>query len=108
MVSICLLVSMVWGIYSAVRLNNAARQADKTPIGVPALQEMWRPFVASDRPVVIMIADPLFVQFKGFGTYRELVVNTWDEVKASQTVANYSEGFEKSRDRTQLPIYRSQ
>ncbi len=85
--SICLLAAVVWGIYSAVRLNTAARQADMTHWS-PALQELWRPFVASDRPVVIMIADPLFVQFKGFGTYRELVLNTWDEVKASPTIEN--------------------
>ena len=86
-VSVCLLASIVWGIYSAIRLNTSARQAEMTHWS-PALQEVWRPFVASDRPVVIMIADPLFVQFKGFGTYRELVLNTWDEVKGSQAIAN--------------------
>jgi hypothetical protein len=85
-VSLCLLVSIVWGVYSAVRYNAAVQQLARTDWS-PALQEIWRPFVVSDRPVVIMLADPLFVQFKGFGTYRELVVNTWDEVTASQTVA---------------------
>ena len=85
-VSMCLITSIVWGIYSAVRYNAAVKQLARMDWS-PALQELWRPFVASDRPVVIMIADPLFVQFRGFGTYRELVVNTWDEVRASQTVA---------------------
>jgi hypothetical protein len=86
-VSVCLLAAIVWGVYSTVRFNTAARQV-ATAEWSPALQELWRPFVESDRPVVIMIADPLFVQFKGFGTYRELVINTWDEVKASPTVAS--------------------
>jgi hypothetical protein len=85
-VSLCLVASIIWGIYSAVRFNAATKQVARSDWS-PALQELWQPFVASDRPVVIMIADPLFVQFKGFGTYRELVMNTWDEVKASPTVA---------------------
>jgi hypothetical protein len=86
LVSICLLASVVWGIYLASRLNSATR-SEAGAIWSPALQELWRPFVASDRPVIIMIADPLFVQFKGFGTYRELVINTWDQVEASPTIA---------------------
>jgi len=86
-VSICLLATIVWGGYSTVRLNNAAQQVASAEWS-PTLQELWRPFVESNRPVVIMIADPLFVQFKGFGTYRELVLNTWDEVTASPTVAS--------------------
>jgi hypothetical protein len=84
-VSVCLVASVIWGIYSTLRFNTAARQVATTDWS-PALEELWRPFVASDRPVVIMIADPLFVQFKGFGTYRELTMNTWDEVKASPTI----------------------
>jgi hypothetical protein len=84
-VSLCLVASIVWGIYSAARFNVAVKQVARSDWS-PVLQELWQPFVASDRPVVIMIADPLFVQFKGFGTYRELVMNTWDEVTASPTV----------------------
>lgn len=70
------------------RLVIAERRLSRTPTDLsPALEEVWRPFVVSDRPVIIMIADPLFVQFKGFGTYRELVINSWAEAKASATVA---------------------
>lgn len=84
--SLFLAASIIWGIYSAVRLRSAVTQAARAE-WTPALQELWRPFVVSDRPVIIMIADPLFVQFKGFGTYRELTINSWNEVKASSTVA---------------------
>jgi hypothetical protein len=84
--SVCLAASIIWGIYSAVRLRSAVTQTTRVD-WTPALQELWRPFVVPDRPVIIMIADPLFVQFKGFGTYRELTINNWDEVKASSTVA---------------------
>jgi hypothetical protein len=85
-VSICLVASVVWALYSTARFSAASRQLARTDWS-PALQELWGPFVASDRPLVIMIADPLFVQFKGFGTYRELVLNTWDEVSASPSIA---------------------
>jgi len=84
--SLCLVTSIIWAIYTTARLRSAVTQAAKVEWS-PALQELWRPFVVPDRPVIIMIADPLFVQFKGFGTYRELTINSWDEAKASSTVA---------------------
>jgi hypothetical protein len=84
--SVCLAAAVAWGTYATVRWAAAVNQEAKTDWS-PALQELWRPFVGSNRPVMIMIADPLFVQFKGFGSYRELVINTWDEVKASPTIA---------------------
>src|ERR1700733_12491221 len=57
-VSLCLVASIVWGIYSAARFNVAVKQVARSDWS-PVLQELWQPFVASDRPVVIMIADPL-------------------------------------------------
>jgi hypothetical protein len=82
--SVFLILSLIWAIYSTIRLRVTVGQIAQWN---PALEELWRPFVVPDRPVVIMIADPLFVQFKGFGTYRELVINTWEEVNTSSTVA---------------------
>jgi hypothetical protein len=84
--ALCFTVALAWGAYSAVRLNAVARQTARTDWS-PSLQELWLPFIASDRPIIIMIADPLFVQFKGFGTYRELILNTWEEAQSSPTVA---------------------
>lgn len=84
--AICLAVAITWGTYSTIRLNRAAAETARTEWN-SALQQLWSPFIQSDRPLIIMIADPLFVQLKGYGTYRELIMNTWDEVKASPTVA---------------------
>jgi hypothetical protein len=83
---LCLAVALAWGTHSATRLNAVVRQTARTDWS-QSLQELWLPFTTSDRPVIIMIADPLFVQFKGFGTYRELIVNTWEEAQSSSTVA---------------------
>lgn len=85
-VSLCLIASLAWAVYSNVRLRSTAAQIARSGWN-PALAELWGPFIISDNPVVIMIADPLFVQFKGFGTYRELVINSWEEAKSSSTVA---------------------
>jgi len=85
-VSTCLIACAALAIYAGVRFNGAAKQLTRTDWN-PALQELWRPFIASDRPIIIMIADPLFVQLKGFGTYRELVINSWEEAVASPNVA---------------------
>jgi len=84
--ALALVIALAWGIYSAMRLNAVARQTARTDWS-PSLQELWLPFITSDRPIIIMIADPLFVQFKGFGTYREVIVNTWEEAQSSPTVA---------------------
>lgn len=84
--SILLIVSAAWGIYAGVRFNSVVKQLTRTDWS-PSLQELWGPFIASDRPVIVMIADPLFVQLKGYGTYRELVINSWEEVIASPTIA---------------------
>jgi len=84
--SVGLALAAGWGIWSAVLLSRqtpAEVRADWTP----ELQELWRPFVSSDRPLIVMIADPLFVQFKGFGAYRSQVINTWEEAKTSPSVA---------------------
>jgi hypothetical protein len=81
-----LAVSVAWGIWAAFLLNQPTQSAARAD-WTPELQELWRPFVSSDRPLIVMIADPLFVQFKGFGAYRSQVINTWEEAKASPSVA---------------------
>ena len=79
-------VLLAWIVSSAVvrsRKEAAANRAEWTP----ELDQLWRGFSGSNRPVMVVIADPLFVQFKGFGAYRSQVVNSWDEVTASASVS---------------------
>jgi hypothetical protein len=82
---IALAVTLVWSIWAAVLLTRQSQsvRADWTS----EMQELWSPFVSSDRPLIVMIADPLFVQFKGFGAYRSQVINTWEEAKTSPSIA---------------------
>jgi len=90
-----LLLSIVWGSYEAVLLNRRGAPVTRS-VWTPELRELWQPFVTSDRPLVVMMADPLFVQFKGFGAYRNVVVNTWDEAKSSPSVATVRKAFKNA------------
>ena len=83
-----LVVAAGWAIYASVHLSSARAQLSAFRTGwTPELEELWKPFLTTDRPVLISIADPLFVQFKGYGAYREFTLNSWDEVQHSPTVA---------------------
>jgi hypothetical protein len=53
----------------------------------PALEQLWAPFVSSGRPLLLAIEDPPFVQFEGFGVYRELSFNNWQDIEKSSAVA---------------------
>ncbi|MBV9504314.1 MAG: hypothetical protein JO323_04830 [Acidobacteriia bacterium] len=85
-VTLCFALSLFWAFNSRTRLNNMARQATRSEWG-PTLAEFWQPFIASDRPAVVLIADPLFVHFKGFGAYRTPVVNSWEKVVSSPDIS---------------------
>ena len=79
-------ILLSWSIYSAVLLNRNAQRINRAD-WTPELNQLWRGFTNSDRPVAVVIADPLFVQFKGFGAYRSQVLNSWDEITSSPSVA---------------------
>jgi hypothetical protein len=79
-------VLLIWGISAAVLLSRKPQPASRAE-WTPELNQLWAGFIGSDRPVSVVIADPLFVQFKGFGAYRSQVLNSWDEVTSSPTVA---------------------
>ena len=61
--SAALLASLCWGTYAAALLWQARR--NQAGAWGPELEELWQPFIASKRPLVIAIADPLFIGLKG-------------------------------------------
>jgi hypothetical protein len=50
------------------------------------LQELWRPFLESKRPLIVAVSAPLFVGFQGSGFYRDQNLNEWDEVLTSRKI----------------------
>ena len=51
------------------------------------LEELWQPFIGNTKPLIVSIADPPFAQFEGGGSYRELTLNTWEDIQKSPKVA---------------------
>jgi len=52
------------------------------------MEELWRPFIATSRPLVVAIEDPLFVELdvtKGV-YYRDRTLDHWNEIVSSPTV----------------------
>lgn len=83
--ALALAVSLIAGIYAWSSLLATPRP--NPALWTKELSLLWQPFVESERPLMIMVADPLFIQFKGFGAYRSQVINTWDEVETSPSVS---------------------
>lgn len=52
------------------------------------MDELWRPFMATNRPMIVAIEDPLFVELDGKKGvyYRDKTLNTWNDITASPSV----------------------
>jgi hypothetical protein len=68
--------------------------AKATVLSYPAgwdadMEALWQPFVATKRPLVVAIEDPLFVELNGNpGVYlRDKTLNDWHSVESSATMA---------------------
>jgi hypothetical protein len=77
----------VWAISLTVLFWQEHRSsAPLREAWTPELQELWRPFLESKRPLIVVVSSPLFVGFQGSGFYRDQTLNQWDDVLASPKV----------------------
>jgi hypothetical protein len=78
----------LWAVVATTQLildhRKLSRVADDL---TPSLRELWAPFLASDRPLLIGIGDPVFVEFKGLGFYRVPAQNDWHEAREAARIA---------------------
>jgi hypothetical protein len=90
LLSAALGLAVIWGVYETVRNGRLEREQARTEMframWTPELEQLWRPFVEGSRPLIVSIADPPFMQFEGFGAYRDLALNTWDDMLKSPAV----------------------
>ena len=65
-----------------------ATDASYTPIWNGDMEDLWRPFIATSRPMIVAIEDPLFVELDGRKGvyYRDKTLNSWQDVQSSPTV----------------------
>lgn len=90
-----LAVAVVLGIaigaaFHWVKPTGAKATVLSYPAGWDAdMEALWQPFVATKRPLVIAIEDPLFVELNGNpGVYfRDKALNDWNSVESSATMA---------------------
>jgi hypothetical protein len=83
-------VAIALGLYSWMK-PWSARPTDISSFAgwSPEMEDLWRPFVASKRPLIVAIEDPLFVKLQwGAGIYyRDRSLNYWKDVSTSSPVA---------------------
>lgn len=59
-----LATAAIWCVYSSIALWRMHASVNSTA-WTPELEQLWRPFLASSRPVVVALADPLFIELQG-------------------------------------------
>ena len=62
--SATVLVMGVWSIYSGITLWRARTNPSQI-VWTSELEQLWQPFLASGRPLVVAVADPLFIELEG-------------------------------------------
>jgi hypothetical protein len=88
---LALVVAIGLSAYSGI---YAWRTAGKDALVLPGwtsdLQELWGSFVDSERPIILAIEDPLFVELKSDPGiyYRDKSLNQWQDVVDSPTVSS--------------------
>jgi hypothetical protein len=79
--------ALAWGSYVTVRYSRLQKDtAQFRAMWTPELNQLWQPFLDGRRPLVLAITNPPFVEFKGFGVYREAGFVHWENIIHSPSV----------------------
>lgn len=85
-----LIALAVWGHFALKPRNSDSRLSAAGSGWTPELEELWRPFLSTNRPTILAIEDPLFVELGGGGGsgvyYRDRSINQWENVLNSPNV----------------------
>ena len=85
--SLVLVIGCVLGSVAYWRLSNTLESTSMfRAMWSPELEQLWQPFLAAKLPLIVSIADPPFVQFKGYGAYRDLTLNSWEDIVKNPAV----------------------
>jgi hypothetical protein len=89
-----ILTITAWAGYATVQLQAERRStAVFRSQWTPEVETLWKPFVGSDRSLLVSISAPLFVDFPGYGTFRDSNINRPEDVKNSKIVAEMEKAF---------------
>jgi hypothetical protein len=87
LLSICLLAVTTWAVYVTVKLRAAQPSAVLRSQWTREIAALWAPFVDTERPLLISISAPMFVDLPGFGVFRDQSVNRPEDIPNSPTIA---------------------
>jgi hypothetical protein len=91
-----LTVVVVWGALSFFKVRQTEAMSSVGEVGWTIdLQQLWRPFLATGRPMLVAIEDPLFVELqRGSGIYyRDKSFDEWGEASDSRGVKALRRAF---------------
>jgi hypothetical protein len=80
-----LVIVVAWGEYSTMRLRKAEIRTVAAGVWTQNLEQLWRPFIGTSRPLIVAIEDPLWVEFERSSGiyYRDKSINDWAEAMKS-------------------------
>lgn len=86
--SLAVLLLTCWSAYAAALLWRAGQNQPAVDSWTPAIRELWGPFIASSRPVVIAIPDPLFIGLEGTDVFfRKISLRRPEDAASSPEVS---------------------
>jgi hypothetical protein len=98
-----LVAATVWAAVATVVAVHSTRQA--APLAgswSPELEALWKPYLESNRPLLVDLGTPLFVRFPAFGFFRDPKVNEWTDLERSDRFRSVHKAL---GDKEILPSY---
>jgi hypothetical protein len=78
---VLVLFALVWVIYYVAHSRRPVSRTAWTP----AMEELWGPFLADQRPIMVAVGTPLFVKI-GNSFFRDPTLNDWNTASNSSQV----------------------
>jgi hypothetical protein len=93
-----LAITLALAIYIGAQwIGERATSAPLRAAWTPELNELWEPFLAANRPLIVSVAAPLFVGLQGAGLYRDLGLNRWEDVLQSAKISDIRKSLDNPR-----------
>jgi len=93
-----LAATTAWAVYSTMRLENERQSsALYRSQWTPEIAVLWQPFVGSERPLLLSIGTPLFVNLPGLGIFRDTSLNDPDAISQSKVLATITQALHITR-----------
>lgn len=85
---VALLLLALWSAYSATLLWRAGQSQTGAAAWTPEMEQLWHPFLESKRPLIITVADPLFIGLQGTDIYfRKISLRRPEDAASSPEVS---------------------